>query len=318
MIVVGAIYLYFLSNNGTLTYSDSGKANKKILKEDKSIEIIVGGDVMFDRNIRSRGEKYGYESFFAEIKNFFESADLVVVNLEGPVTDKNSETFLGNGTYTKELKFTFATSTARTLKEIGVDVVSLANNHTDNFGIQGLRDTKKWLSINGVNYFGDPWNSAGTEAVFEIEGVKIALVGYHYFLSGYERVLSDIKRLSNEGYFVLVMPHWGEEYVKYPSDKLKYLANEMVGAGADAIVGAHPHVIMDHEWVGSVPVFYSLGNLLFDQYFSAEVKKGNVLKITISKIGLGARVKSVEIFDVYNSADKGILFDENSSQVEVI
>lgn len=287
-------------------------------KDGDLIHIVMGGDVMFDRNIRQRGEKLGYTHFFEQLKNFFDKADLVVVNLEGPITTNDSETVLKDGTYTKKLKFTFATSTALVLKEVGIDLVSLANNHTDNFLYEGLVETKEWLSRNGVRYFGDPWNTTATEAKFEISGIKVAFVGYHYFLGGFERVLADVSRLDGEGYFVIVMPHWGEEYFKTHSEIMEEKAVELIEYGADAIVGAHPHVVMDHDWFGDVPVFYSLGNLLFDQYFSNEVKRGNIIRLNIRKVGFGAKIESVEIFEVYNSSDKGIMFDETNVKVEVM
>lgn len=287
-------------------------------EKNQTLSIIIGGDVMLDRSIRVRGERDGYGQFFDSLQEFFNRADLVVVNLEGPITSNKSKTALEDGSYSKELQFTFATTTAKVLDEVGIDVVSLANNHTSNFGKKGFDETKDWLGVGGVDYFGDPWNSSSTEAVFEINDMKIALVGYHYFSTGLANILEDIKRLDSEGYFVVVMPHWGEEYVTEHLPIMEEIAYKFVDAGADAIVGSHPHVIMDHEWIGGVPVFYSVGNLLFDQYFSVDVKKGNIIRLNIKKFGFGAKIESVDIFDVFDSPKEGIGFNEASSTIEFV
>jgi hypothetical protein len=70
----------------------------------------------------------------------------------------------------------------------------------------------------------------------------------------------------------------------------------MIEAGADAIIGSHPHVIMDHEWIGKVPVYYSLGNLVFDQYFSPDVLKGNIVELDIERDGGVNSVKQIRVF----------------------
>jgi poly-gamma-glutamate synthesis protein (capsule biosynthesis protein) len=110
--------------------------------------------------------------------------------------------------------------------------------------------------------------------------------------------LADVRRLAGQGYPVIVMPHWGDEYAPTAPDRVREKARELVAAGAFAIIGSHPHVIEDKEWIDNVPVIYSLGNLLFDQYFSPAVMLGNIAELTISKDESGTRIDSVRLYTV--------------------
>jgi poly-gamma-glutamate synthesis protein (capsule biosynthesis protein) len=254
--------------------------------KENELTIMVAGDIMFDRGIRAIGNRNGYDSLFDDsVRSLFKRSDIVVANLEGPITDNVSKTLV-DGKTTESFVFTFPPVVADTLKNAGITIVSLANNHTDNFAFAGYRDTENHLRSAGVEWFGNPWNSTSTKltlhtspddsamtTILEKNGIKIALIGYHGFQKGADRVVAEIRRVSGPDIFTIVMPHWGEEYVYTPSKIMRSYARSFIGAGADAIIAAHPHVVADQEWVGAVPVFYSLGNLLFDQYFSDEEKK---------------------------------------------
>jgi poly-gamma-glutamate synthesis protein (capsule biosynthesis protein) len=106
------------------------------------------------------------------------------------------------------------------------------------------------------------------------------------------------------------MPHWGVEYQAHPTADQKEKARELVAAGAKAIIGAHPHVIEDHEWIGQVPVFYSLGNFLFDQYFSAETMKGQVVELNLQKTDHGPVLDSVDIYEASTASHKPVSMEK--------
>jgi poly-gamma-glutamate synthesis protein (capsule biosynthesis protein) len=103
------------------------------------------------------------------------------------------------------------------------------------------------------------------------------------------------------------MPHWGEEYTAEPSLRMKSQARAFINAGADAIIGAHPHVIMNQEWVGAVPIYYSVGNLLFDQYFSPEVMKGNIVELQIVQNDSGPHLDTVKVHEINLKSGKGVV-----------
>lgn len=276
-----------------------------------SITVVIGGDVMFDRTIRILGNQNGYDTLFDKsVTSLFQNADLAVVNLEGPITSYPSKTIV-DGKFTKSFTFTFHPESRNALKNAGIDIVSLANNHTDNMNLIGFIETQDWLEDAGVLWFGNPWNSTSTNIsrrsringdspivkIVEMEGIKVAFVGYHAFQSGMSRVIEEIKRIEDPEIFTILVPHWGEEYTFKPSTVLKAQARAFIDAGADAIVGAHPHVIMEQEWVGAVPVYYSLGNLLFDQYFSPEVMKGLIVELHIIKDGSRVYLDKVDTYE---------------------
>ncbi len=277
----------------------------------QSLRIIMVGDIMFDRHIRAVGEAEGYDSLFASTSPLFKQADIVVANLEGPVTSNQSKTLLLGGRIAHGLAFTFSTSTPAALVRAGVSLVSLANNHTDNFGRDGFTETEATLDTAGLSHFGDPWNDAGTEKVISKNGITVAFVGYHAFGGGagaFDRVLRDVKRLSDAGDFVVVMPHWGEEYVSTTSPELRTKAQALADAGAGAIVGSHSHVVGEQEWMGNVPVIYSLGNFIFDQYFSKKVMSGEIVDITLRKDAAaphGAVISAITTHETSLSSHKG-------------
>lgn len=270
------------------------------------LTMVIGGDLMLDRGVRKLGQDKGYEKFFSGIVDLLKSADLAIANLEGPITTYPSKTLLSNGKISPELTFTFAPETAKALATVGFDALSLANNHTANFGQKGLDETRGYLKKAGVAYFGSPANTASSTLLLEKNGFRLALVGYHAFSSGFEGISDNIRDLNNRGYFVIVMPHWGEEYATSSTADQKAKARLMVAAGAKAIFGAHPHVVMEHSLIGDVPVFYSLGNLLFDQYFSPEVLNGNLVKITLAQGSKGPYIESIQIYEISTDSREGL------------
>lgn len=316
-------------------YTDQTSQDIVIEKKDTNeVIVMIGGDIMFDRSIRSIGMKKGYDTLFDKsITDLFKKADIVSINLEGPITSHPSKTFINNA-FTKSLVFTFATTTTQTLGRIGVDIVSLANNHTDNFGINGYNETQTWLNKAGIKYFGNPWN--GLESNLRLEnksnkdnktvvtdspittiitknGVNIAFIGYHAFQTGIDRVISEIKRVENENIFTIVIPHWGEEYTKIPSERLKNQARAFVDAGTDAVIGAHPHVIMNNEYIDGIPIYYSIGNLLFDQYFSSDVMKGNIIELHIVKKDNRVSLANISIHDIKIKPQGGVSLELSST-----
>jgi gamma-polyglutamate biosynthesis protein CapA len=329
----GSLYVGHLSLQSNTKYSSSNNQSANVLEsfqtkqqdtkpkeKERSIIVSIGGDVMFDRHIRSIGEKDGYDFMLEKVAPIFKKADLSIVNLEGPITSKKSKTLI-DGKTTKTMLFTFAPETVDTLVNSGIKMVSLANNHTDNFGFDGYKETQKFLEKAGVEWFGNPWNGVTTSlrlkendadqnspvvTMFEKNGVKVALVGYHAFQKGLDKVISEIKMVSGSDVFTIVMPHWGEEYKTKHLDSMEKQAKMFIEAGADAVIGSHPHVIMDHEFVGDVPIFYSLGNLLFDQYFSPEVMKGNIVELYIAKKNEGVYLDHFNIYETHSEKGLGI------------
>jgi len=250
------------------------------------IKILFVGDMMFDRYIREGVRKYGdgdYNYIFSQIKDKLAGYDLVVGNLEGPITDKISVSVGTAMDDKKNLKFTFDPSVAKALAENNIKLVDLGNNHILNQSEDGIAQTKKYLGEAGVQYFGDTGGDQSPALVKNIGGTKIGFVNYNYSIVGsLEKAIEDIGDLKKKSDIVVVCPHWGTEYkVGDPGQEIKNEAYKFIDAGADAIIGGHPHVIEDSEVYKNKKIYYSLGNFIFDQYFQKETMEGLGVEILI-------------------------------------
>ena len=240
-------------------------------------QILFIGDIMLDRGIRYYAEKNGGNNFiFEKIHENLLDYDLVVANLEGPITDNKSISITAKLESPESYFFTFNPSWAETLSINNIRLVNLGNNHILNFGSEGLQSTKKYLSEAGVDYFGS--SDYPKNMTSEINGVKITFINYNEF-SAYgeiegEATVEEIKKAKGFSDIIVVYSHWGAEYIPEPADSIKELAHQFVDAGADLVVGSHPHVIQAIETYNGKRIYYSLGNFVFDQYFSEETKTG--------------------------------------------
>ncbi len=257
------------------------------------VNVLIFGDMMLDRNVRNIINKKGFDRFFAGVSEIVKGADIAVANLEGPFTDYPSITAsLTN----KALQFTFDPKLAYKLSEFGFDILGLANNHTLNFGSDGLGQTKKYIGNAGMIYYGDPLNKDEISTIVNKNGIKIAFIGFHEFnYINYNNVFNEIERLKNDVDIIIVTPHWGIEYEKVPTDKMREWARLFIDSGANIVVGAHPHVIGISEKYNNGTIYYSLGNFVFDQYFSEDTMNGLALKIKILKNNKKINYSIIEI-----------------------
>ncbi len=251
----------------------------------KEITLLFTGDMMFDRGVRRTINTKGFDTVFGDAKKIFADADLVVANLEGPITSSPSKILLPDGSMTEELNFTFPVGTATALKEHGVDIVNLANNHTANQGTNGLTQTKTYLEKAGVGFFGHPGNiSSELSTTTCSQGFCITLIGWHEFAhTPASDISAEIERVRKSSDIVVVLPHWGVEYEEQPTSDSRRIARMWIDAGADMVIGTHPHVIQSIEEYKGKVIFYSLGNFIFDQYFSFETTHGLAVMVTATK-----------------------------------
>ena len=246
------------------------------------IKVLFLGDLMFDRGIRQFAKKNGNSFIFEKIHDFLADQDLVIANLEGPITDNSSISVNSAVGSTNNYLFTFPASLAETLFDENIKVVNLGNNHILNFGQAGLASTKKYLDQAGVDYFGAPDSPKST--LKEIKGVKTTFISYNEF-SGFGKVeiksaVEEIKKSKEYSDIIIVFCHWGAEYQK-DDPAMQSSARSFIDSGADLVVGSHPHIILPSEIYNGKRIYYSLGNFVFDQYFSEETRQGLgvVLKI---------------------------------------
>ena len=224
---------------------------------------------MLGRHVRFLMDTNSLDYPFRNIGDL-KGTDFVHANLEGPI----KEQFINTG---KGIEFKFKPDIVWPLKDSGINIVSIANNHALDQGWTGREDTKKHLTNAGIRYFGHPKNEIEDNAyITEIAGKKFSFIGFDdvvYKIDG-DKARELIARLDGEVDYVVVSVHWGVEYVHNPTQRKQDFAHDWIDNGADFIIGHHPHVVQTMEIYKGVPIFYSLGNFVFDQYWSADTQEG--------------------------------------------
>lgn len=260
------------------------------------VRILFGGDMMFDRTIRTTMDEKGGDFIFSCIDPVLKDMDFVIANLEGPITEHRSKsagsTPGGEFNYT----FTFPTSTAALLKRHNVSLVNLGNNHITNFGVSGLSSTTELLKAAGVGYFGLPAMSAHAEqagdppaynvAAGSFGGVRLAFINYNEFGGDATTTRKQIRDARAAGELPVVYTHWGVEYATTSSAYSRELAHSFIDAGAEIVIGSHPHVVEEREFYKGKYIYYSLGNFIFDQYWNDDVRHGLLIKVAFTSNGV--------------------------------
>jgi poly-gamma-glutamate synthesis protein (capsule biosynthesis protein) len=268
----------------------------KLPQEEKEISLIAVGDVSFSRAVEravKRANDINYP--LLKIRDYFKTADLVFGNLETPITK-------GAEIPDFEMIFRSNPGTEQALKEAGFSILSLANNHTPNFGEKGLSDTFDYLDDAGIEYVGAGRNTkeANQPVFIEKEGIKLAFLAYNdndVVPNSYEaledragtafmridKMIKAVKEAKKEANFVIVSMHSGIEYVNEPNNSQVNFARAAIDSGADLIIGHHPHVVQVMEKYKDKFIFYSLGNFIFDQPQSLETREGIAIKVYFTK-----------------------------------
>lgn len=263
-------------------YYSQGKKQEKT-----AASLLFFGDLMLDRDVRTLIQRKNSAFITEKIQRLFWSQDLNVANLEGPITDAAS---ISVGTTPEEkshFAFTFDPGTAgEFLKHNNLNAVSIGNNHILNFKKEGLEETKNNLKNYKIDYFGDP-SDKDNYFLKEINGKKISIVSYNQF-SGIdvEATKNIIGKLKSKSDFIIVYAHWGTEYELKETSSQKEKARQFIDAGADMIIGSHPHVVEPMEMYKNKIIFYSLGNFVFDQYFSEDTKNMLSVGVMLDQDGL--------------------------------
>ena len=245
------------------------QSSVNIIPENTDPTILHVGDTMLGRHVGERIEE-GIDPFLY-VRETMINYDLVVMNLEGPITNNTQ-------CQKKAYSFRFATNTATMLADNNVGIVTLANNHSFDCYSKGVTDTRRYLTEAGIGYFG----GGGLEdsyTVREIKGRKIAFVGIDLSIGEIPIALFYplIARLDKENDDVVVHIHWGNEYEPNYSNSQQTVGHTLIDKGVDLIIGHHPHVIQPVEIYKNKLIFYSLGNFIFDQT-TEETTKGFVVE----------------------------------------
>lgn len=274
-----------LENKSALNTSVT-KDGALIAKESpKEATIIFGGDVMLDRYIRQVGESKGFDYILNDLKEKLIQSDLVVANLEGPLTENPSISKNSKFGSRENYIFTFEPTVVNFLEKFNFKIVNIGNNHIDNFGNEGIATTKNFLEKSQIGYFGNTSSADNLRYLIkDLNGIQIAFVNYNQFAkNSLANTLADIASVKNKSDFIVIYTHWGIEYETEANQKEVELAHKFIDSGADLIIGSHPHVIQNKEIYQGKNIYYSLGNFIFDQYFSPETTQGLLIKANFDK-----------------------------------
>ncbi len=248
-------------------------------KEDEnSIRLLFAGDLYLTEILQDKYRRAGIQAAATEeLLAFLHDADLFILNQEFP--------FGTTGEAMEEKEYTFRVSPdlVSVPVELGVDLVTLANNHILDFGRGPLTETLEALDEAGIAHVGGGENLEEAKALktFEIQGKILGFLGASRVIpeaswnaSQYNsgvfttydatQLVSEIQKAKESCDFVAVLVHWGIERNTYPEDYQKTLARQYIDAGADAVIGSHPHVLQGIEYYQGKPIFYSLGNFIFN------------------------------------------------------
>ncbi len=240
--------------------------------------IFFVGDVLLARNVEFLITKHGLSYPFLNTAGIFAGAPFVVGNFESAVLKKHVKTPSFVTTFSVNSKF------LSLLPEAGFTHVSLANNHSLDYGTETFSHTLEKITDAKVVPFGHPQKiDSFSVTIIETGSKKIGLLALNTIFANptfedIERVISDVRSSSD---YLIAYVHWGEEYILKHSAAQEAFAIKLLDAGVDAIIGHHPHVTQDIQIYNNKPIFYSLGNFLFDQYFSVDVAQGLAVQFEI-------------------------------------
>ncbi|MBI4835892.1 MAG: AmmeMemoRadiSam system protein B [Candidatus Abawacabacteria bacterium] len=246
---------------------------------DLPITMIAVGDIMLDRYVESLILKHGKDYPLKNIRQLLHGFDIVMGNLEGPVIAKRKQTPHNS------LNFSFAPQLLSVLEQYGFTIFTIANNHTHDHGKEGFQETQEHIHDAGLESVGSPVEVNEHFVVSkEIKGKTITFLGFNATspLFSEESALQLIDTVNaNKNSLLLVNIHWGEEYQLKHNTRQQSLAHKFIDHGVDGIIGHHPHVVQPIEIYQGKAIFYSLGNFIFDQYFSTNTQEELAVGLTI-------------------------------------
>lgn len=266
--------------------------------EEPTVALTFVGDVMMSGNVEKRLLEKGFDFPFEHVRSLFLQDDYTIANLETPITLR------GTPSENKEFVYKSSPEAIPAMKEAGIDAVNLANNHSMDQGVEGLLDTFSALDAHQIAYVGAGKDAKRAYAPVYVEkkGIRIALLGFSRVIpqvswyagkdqpglaATYDPALAvqAIQEAKKEADLVIVIAHWGKEKVDFPVDYQQALARTYIDAGADLIVGGHPHVLQGFEQYRGKWVAYSMGNFIFTRAVEPKTWDSMVLQANCTKTG---------------------------------
>lgn len=264
-------------------------ARKAPVTSSAELRIAAVGDIMLGGTAAPEMRKYGYDYPFEQTQDILKQAQIVFGNLEGPLTDGGAA-----GTAKQYVFRSPPDKVAPALARAGFNVVSLANNHTLDYGPEGLEDTRAALDKSGIRHAGAGRNAteARQPVYMMADGVTVAFLAYSLtfpeeFWAGSDKpgtafghekhVRADVAAARQTADIVVVSFHWGQEGKTELRDYQTQLAHAAIDAGASAVLGHHPHILQGVEQYKHGVILYSLGNFAFGSYSNTATRSAIAL-----------------------------------------
>jgi len=257
----------------------------------KTTTLSFVGDILLSRGVASQIETKGVDYPFANVKEMFLEDSLTIGNLEGPLTENDQGVYKN-----RHIVFKASPQLANTLENNGLNLLTLANNHSMDYGYQGLQDTIKALKEQGLDIMGTRGQQSNLHTFVGENGMTFGFLGYTVFPpEGYimsekrtdvvyynpQLVQYEITEARKQCDYLIVEMHWGKEYDTYYSTSQEKVGRALIDSGADVVMGHHPHVIQGIEKYKGKYIFYSIGNFIFDHQNYRYTDESVVLQMVV-------------------------------------
>ena len=298
------------SQNSPIAGDISDDADNQIVAvDDGKVVLVAVGDIMLSRVVEQKMiAKKDWKYPFLETAEITSGADIAIGNLETTVLP-------GEIVPTGSFSFRTDPKALEGIKLAGFDILSLANNHIMNFGLNGLKATLQNLDTAGISHIGAGISEEEIEkpVIKEVGGTKFGFLAYSYsrdysfYKDGdtygvsyatIDKMKGQVTALEKSVDVVVVSMHMGTEYETEPNSAQKNFARAAVDAGADLVLGHHPHVVETFEKYKDGYIIYSLGNFVFDQMWSEETRLGAIAEVTFEDKQISnIRFVPIKIYD---------------------
>jgi poly-gamma-glutamate capsule biosynthesis protein CapA/YwtB (metallophosphatase superfamily) len=283
----------------TVAVENAPSETASLPPEESPINLAFVGDIMLGRSLAQRIAQGNGDSIFESVGTVLQSADLAVGNLECAVGE-------GGKSAGKAYTFLAPPASAAILKNAGFDLLSLANNHSLDFGTDVFHQTQNLLMENGIRFVGAGSNAVQARASveYEIRGLRVIFLAYvevpvevggfdaRTWIAGEsspgiswiddDNIISDLRILQTRADFIVVLFHFGIEGSDSVTDRQVALSHLAVDHGADLVVGSHPHLLQREENYKDRWIFYSLGDFVFDE-FSGKYNQSAILWLSVAR-----------------------------------
>jgi poly-gamma-glutamate capsule biosynthesis protein CapA/YwtB (metallophosphatase superfamily) len=283
------------NNSGAIAPATGGARSSG---DPDQVTFAFVGDILPAANVAQLMKKNGYDYPYRQARGLLKAADIAAGNLEAPITNR------GTPAQNKQYVFRGPAAALPALKDAGLDVLTLANNHTMDYGWVGLQDTMDALDDVKLKHVGsgNDQTEAFAPVYIEVKGITVAFIGISRVLpetswkagarhpglaDGYNPAQAEkaVRAAKQNADLVVILVHWGIERADRPDNFQIQLGHRLVDAGADLVVGSHPHVLQGFESYKDKWIAYSLGNFVFSSTTSPQTAETGVLTAACDKHG---------------------------------